>query len=516
MRIVEPRFGGKFSPKELESLTCADDGVQLRESGDFQGKVKVTAKGVSVYFGFRYSVDGKQREKHLGAFPRTGIAEIRRKYNELKGLVAQGLDPIEEEKTRREQMLQQRLEKKKAEQEAIRIRKAEQERISNLKTMNALFNAWDESQGALLNDHWREVLRSLWRCHIEPYVGASFVENASDIELIKHITVLNTNGQLLTAKRTLAFTKQVLKWGKSLKWVAATHPILAIEPIKQTVKLVRDEQQPENFDIQEYLAKHGEEVIGDDQHEDRAGRALRINEITLLLSQKLFASTQSDTGKAIIRFVLATGVRTIQAIRIRWKWVDIGRRLIIFPAGAMKSRRMHHVHLSDYALAQLKAMHAIQSNEFVFPAPIKTNSPVLRSNVGTDIACRQFYRSSDESDAEYAERVKVRRANRRGLSEFDCYNLPGGKWTLYDLRRSAATALQSLGVDYGLIINVMSHAAPESHGVTSLYAREKDIKWLARCKALDNLGQLLMECEAGKLHHVEAGRLVVSAELIGL
>lgn len=509
MVIIEPRSGGKFTPKELDALTLADNGAQLREGGDFRGKVKVTAKGVSVYFDFRYSVNGKQREKHLGTYPRTGIAEIRRRFNELKGMVAQGIDPIEQEAKLREQELRERQEKELFEQEAIKTRQAEQRRLSSLKTMTELFLAWDESEGVLLDSHWRNVLRSLWRCHIEPYVGLSYIEEVSDIELLKHISDLNTKGQVSTAKRTLAFTKQVLTWGKSRKWVTAAHPILAIDPIKRTVKLVQEEQLPENFDIQEYLSKHGEEVIGNDQHEDKAGRAIRVNELTLLLNEKLNASSQADTGKAIIRFVLATGVRAVQAIRIRWKWVDLTRRLIIFPAGAMKAKRKHHVHLSDYALAQLKAMQAIQSNEFVFPAPKKPNSPVLRSNVGADIASRQFYRAADEADDAYEKRLKERKLNRRALSEFNCYNLPGGKWTLYDLRRSAATAMQSLGVEYNLIRSVLSHAAPENHGVTGLYAREKDIRWLARCKALDDLGVLLQECESGKLHHIESGKLVV-------
>jgi integrase len=54
-------------------------------------------------------------------------------------------------------------------------------------------------------------------------------------------------------------------------------------------------------------------------------------------------------------------------LQARWDEIDLPSRLWTVPAERMKSGREHRVPLSDAAIAIVKAMAAIQLNDYVFP-----------------------------------------------------------------------------------------------------------------------------------------------------
>jgi integrase len=94
---------------------------------------------------------------------------------------------------------------------------------------------------------------------------------------------------------------------------------------------------------------------------------------------------------------------------------------------------------------------------------------------------------------------------RRAKQDYDLYNLPGGKWTLYDLRRTVATRMEELGVERDMVARVLAHARPDAK-TTGRYARHTH--WEQRCKTLDLLGSALEHCENGQLPLVEGGNVV--------
>ena len=96
--------------------------------------------------------------------------------------------------------------------------------------------------------------------------------------------------------------------------------------------------------------------------------------------------------------------------------------------------------------------------------------------------------------------------NRRSRSDYNLYNLSGGKWTLYDMRRTAATRLEELGVEREMVRRVLAHAQPDNK-TTGRYAQFSH--WQGRCTTLDMLGEALEACESGKLPAVVAANNVV-------
>ncbi len=508
----------------LTKLKPSNKGDLLKDGGGLRGQVYVdSADKITVVFTYSYRSPetGRQREKGCGVYPAVSLSAIREERDRLRGIVrgdiTKGIaksDPLEQERRGREaiHVAQQEAEriKQQAEVEALAVqhqREAERKAVEQEAaepTMQDLFEQWDANYGATLDLHWREVRRSHWNCHAAPLFGNQKIKSASKSVLMAHYDKLIKEGKAKTAKDALALVRQVMKWGVQRGLVPENHP-LAIMDLPMATRTVRATQMVENFSAAEYVAKHGLESIGEDAEDGKAGRALPFSELVDLLSNKITGGTQSETGKCVIRFMLGTGVRASQALKLRWKWVLLEERVIIFPAGSMKSKKMHHVHLSDYTLEVLKQMNAMRINDFVFPAPKKNNAAVLRSNVGNDIASRQFYRADDETEATYQARLAERMTCRRTRADFERYNLSGGKWTLYDLRRTAATRLCELtGSNWDTIERVLAHADP--HGVTGRYVRFS--KWEDRCKALNLLGAALAQCAAGELPNQVAENVV--------
>ncbi|WP_168163785.1 tyrosine-type recombinase/integrase [Jeongeupia sp. USM3] len=492
----------RLTEKTLKAIKTAQHGERVNDGGGLVGQVRGSGSvSVSFVYQFRSPDTSKQREIGCGAWPVDSLAEIRARRNTYREQVRNKIDPIELRRQNQADLEEARRQEHNrrlaAQREADAAAKAVAAEAA-APTMNTLFAQWDELHGATLDAHWRAVRQSHWRCHVAPVIGLLKIKEVDTKPLLDHLDRMRLDGNAVTANKVLTLVRQVAKWGKARGYVASGSPLLELDPPTKS-KDPKAQQKAENFDAAAYLAKHGDEAIGEDGEDDKAGRALSFAELVELLHNKLPASTQANTGKSMICFMLATGVRGNQAVRLRWNWVVLEKRLIIFPAGSMKARKMHHVHLSDFALEQLQKMAAIRTGDFVFPAPIKENDHVLRSNVGNDITARQFYRQDGERENAYQARLAKRLKCRRARQDLDRYNLSAGKWTLYDLRRTAATRLcEVTGADWDTIKRVLAHA--NDHGVTARYVRFS--QWEDRCAALNALGTAQAECQAGQLPDV--------------
>ncbi|QKJ67306.1 tyrosine-type recombinase/integrase [Deefgea piscis] len=479
----------------LDKLSTQDKGRSLKDGGGLTGVVHVDrGGGISVAFTYQFRVGKKRREKRCGTWPLKSLSKIRAERNRLRSLVSSGVDPIESAKDAlidAEREKQARLEQIKVEDA---LAQAQLVAAAEL-TMDDLFQSWDAHHGAQIDPSWRATRRSLWRCHISPCIGKKKISTVTAGEFFRHFDQMILDGKVGSARRALTFLKQVISWGLQRQLVASGHELLSLSlPVK--LKVVSDDQKIENFNLEKFIAKNGAAIIGEDAEYGKAGRAIHFNELTILLSSRLPSSMQAITGKCIIRFMLATGIRASEAVKMRWAWISREECLIVFPAGAMKARKRHDVHLSPFALKQLEIMSELRINDFVFPAPIKENSSVLRGNVGSDITTRQFYCEDGESDEQYRKRLEVRLKNHRSRKEATLYNLPNGKWTLYDLRRTVATRLcELIGEDWGVVERILAHAPANTNSVTPKYARFAS--WNNRCWALNILGDALMLCEAG-------------------
>ena len=146
------------------------------------------------------------------------------------------------------------------------------------------------------------------------------------------------------------------------------------------------------------------------------------------------------TGKpgpfnAIVRLLILTGQRRDEAGGVTWDELDADLSVWTIPAARAKNGAAHLVPLSHEAQALLRAAPRLEGKSLVFP--------------GERGIFSGWSKSKDRLD------------QRSGVSD----------WTLHDLRRTAATGLQKLGVRLEVTEAVLNHVAGSRAGIVGVYQR---------------------------------------------
>jgi integrase len=165
--------------------------------------------------------------------------------------------------------------------------------------------------------------------------------------------------------------------------------------------------------------------------ERRRSNVLKAGEI-----RALFRVLEEETKEAshALRLMLLTAQRGGEVVAMRWVDVDVQERCWTIPAESAKNGLSHRVPLSDSALGILEErLPRTRNTPWVFPSP------------------RRLGRWSGLQKA-------IQRVRRRAGIE-----LRG-----HDLRRTAASAMASMGVPRLVIARILNHA---ESGVTAVYDR---------------------------------------------
>jgi integrase len=75
----------------------------------------------------------------------------------------------------------------------------------------------------------------------------------------------------------------------------------------------------------------------------------------------------SSAGALALEFTVLTATRTNEVLGACWDEVDLAAKIWTIPAERMKGGREHRIPLSDSALALLKRMQGVRTNDFIFP-----------------------------------------------------------------------------------------------------------------------------------------------------
>ncbi len=138
-----------------------------------------------------------------------------------------------------------------------------------------------------------------------------------------------------------------------------------------------------------------------------------------------------------IKMLIVTAQRRSEVARLRWRDVDLERRVWTIPAESTKAGRTHEVPLS------LPAMEILEA------APRFRDDYVFSTTYG-------------ERPISGFSKPKVRLAALSGVAD---------DWRFHDFRRSAATGMAELGIEVFVIGQVLNHAAAGAAAVTLIYNR---------------------------------------------
>lgn len=374
-----------------------------------------------------------------GRYPDKTLADAREETDRLWRQRSQGHDP-------RALRLQQIAD------EAERAREAS-EQARRASTVREVFDHWARVELAphVRSDGKRsgrkdggEYIRQQFERRIFKTLGGVALADVRKTDLMAVLDEVTAAGRLRTANVLLAALKQMFRF-------ALAREMIERNPLDTVTKRDAGGQETERE------------------------RTLSTDEIKALAAA-LPAANMNPRSMAAIWLILATGARVGEAMNAEWANVDLGDAKWHLPE--TKNGRDHTIHLSAFALAQIKTLAELAEKDedgkplpWVFPNTA-CKGPVDIKSFGKQLADRQ--RPPEK-------RLKHRSTKTQALS------LTGGRWTAHDLRRTAATLMADLGISGDVIDECLNHVI-ESR-VRRTYVRNR--RPAEQARAFDALGTKL-------------------------
>lgn len=408
----------KLTDKHLRNLKPADAEQTLGDGGGLWIRVLPAANGGAINFYYRYTFNGKERRYNCGTYPDTSLSQARNRRNEARKLVKSGIDPTHHEETAKA--------KRSAAQALERMEK----------TVEGLLDDWKRVYlSAHRKDGGAEVEAAMRR-DVIPLLGKM---RARDVKLAHVNQVIDRvleRGARRTANVLLSLMRQMFRHGLG-RSIVDTDPTLALSK-KQA---------------------GGKETPVD--------RNLSFDEIAEL-SAKLVASDLHEKMRAAIWYLLATGARIGELLKARWADINEREKTWMIPAENSKNGRPHLIHLSTFAMKQVKTMKEFKEG------------PFLLCGRDTDAGMSDKTVSKAIRDRIRKEPLKKRTPRSGTLL------LSGGEWSPHDLRRTMASRMGDLKIEPHVIERCLNHV---QQGIVGVYQRQEYMK--ERKAAYDKWGSEL-------------------------
>jgi integrase len=267
---------------------------------------------------FRFTIDGRTRDKGLGSLSSVGLVEARGKAAECRALRARGLDPINEEKalTSSAPVVPTRTFEQAAEEYmADRVKR-------------------------LLNAKHREQWKSTITTYAYPVIGALDVANIDTPEIVQVLDPI-WREKPETASRLRGRIERILA--------------------RETVMQRRSGPNPAAWrgHLQEAFPAKSE--IRPAVHHP----AMKFTELPAFMVK---LEKREGVSAAALKFLILTAARTGEVAGATWTEIDWEKGLWTIPAHRMKAGAVHIVPLSSGTMTVLNEMKALRDvNGFIFP-----------------------------------------------------------------------------------------------------------------------------------------------------
>ena len=453
--------GRKWTILELKAIPATWRGDSLSDGDGLIGEVRVAADdNVSVRFKYAFKWVGRVSWHQCGTWPTVNMEVVRQQRDGARDKVKAGINPNDQKKADRIEA--------QAKVEAV-IADAQRRQAERL-PFQAMFNAWI-ADGVSRADGNAELRRTFEK-DILPAIGNVEVRALTDAHLRDALrTVGRGRGCARTAERMLTELRQLFRWAEKRKpWrtlLIEGNPVALVD-----LKLVVP---------QGYAATIRDRVLGADEI-----RELR-DIFDMMQTDYAEASDRRVADRPVLRetqiamwVCLSTACRIGELLKARWKNVDLKAGVWFVPREDTKTKVEWMVFLSDFALRQFTALHALtKDSEWCFPA-INNEGSIDGKTVSKQIGDRQM---------QFKNRKPLQR--RRNDNTLVLAKGERGEWTPHDLRRTAATMMQQLGVQPDVIDRCQNHVMPGSkvrrHYMHYDFADEKREAWQRLGKKLDSI-----------------------------
>lgn len=247
---------------------------------------------------------GKRRRLELGNYPAVSVAEAGRLAQEARELIARGIDPIE---AQREVALQQ-----------VKI---------------PTVSMASEQVYATLESGWRNAKHAAqWASTMEAYVIPKIGNMKMDDVQPRHIAALLSTAwteKPETARRVKQRVKVIFDWARA-------HGHVAVNPVDVVDHLLpRQPVRRTHFPAMDWRV------------------------IPEWAAENLAEWPRGECTRPLLLFVILTACRSGEARGMKWREVDLARKVWTVPGERMKSGVSHRAPLSRQAMAILEAQRGI-------------------------------------------------------------------------------------------------------------------------------------------------------------
>ncbi|MDH2324208.1 tyrosine-type recombinase/integrase [Providencia huaxiensis] len=300
----------KLTVKQIDSSKPKEKDYKLSDGGGLYLLVKTNG---GKYWRLKYRIDGKEKLLAIGIYPTVTLADARRKRDDAKRLLADGIDPN-----------QQRKEQKQA------------SKIDSVNTFKNIALEWYEGRKDRWSVGYRDDMMDAFEKDVFPYIGNRPIAEIKPMELLEVLSIMEKRG----ATEKLKKVRQ--RCGEVWKYAIITG---------------RAEYNPAP-DLASAFVPHKREHYAH----------LSVTELPEFLSS-IDKYMGSQIVRVALRVLILTGVRPGELRKAEWSEINFDTGVWEIPAEKMKMRRPHIVPLSEQAVDLLKQIHPISgSYQYIFPS----------------------------------------------------------------------------------------------------------------------------------------------------
>jgi integrase len=286
-------------------------------------------KGGSASFGFRYKIKGKSRMIGLGAYCSVNntLSIVRSKALNIQGMVAQGIDPI-----------QQKVKDsatKEADELANAFNAVKDEATFKVVALEYIDTKKVEWKNPKHTAQWWNTLVT----YAFPKIGSMPVDNIDTQHILKVLKpIWNTKTE--TASRVRGRIELILDYAEVQKWRTGSNPARWKGHLKS-------------------ILPSPQKIVEVKHH-----KAMPYEELPTFLSD---LKLMDGMGARCLEMAILTCLRTNECTGAKWSEIDLNKQLWTVPKARMKKGVEHRIPLSDKAMELLFKLSEQRTNDYVFP-----------------------------------------------------------------------------------------------------------------------------------------------------
>ena len=295
---------------------------------DGQGLHALVQTSGSVLWQQRYRFEGKERTASHGSYPLVSLLEARKKRDELKKLLLEGLDPAK-----------------------VKRQRSANGGFSLGETFKEIADTWHKQWSEVRSPRHAAYVRRRLEGDVFPVIGDLPIASLRPLDVVKVIKAIEARGAVDIAKRAYQTIGAICRY-------AVAHGLMDRDPTRDV--------KPSDILISRRSTNYAR---------------VDVKELPELL-RAVEAYQGTSTTRMALKLMALTFVGTGELIAARWTEFDISEAVWRIPAERMKMRTEHIVPLSRQAIETLQTLQVISGNaELLFPGDRNRKKPISNNTL---------------------------------------------------------------------------------------------------------------------------------------